>query len=174
MLGIGGDTRTLNVERLKAGAVGVIGTRQRRRSAVLRQATARAETLLRAALLAGVSCAAPAYSFTNSDAFSINGAFAPTFTNTGNGGVMSFNNASTAGNAIIITNSGAISTTIARAAMRNSSPARAAPSISPTLRQRGRHADGHRHHWRAERRRRWDRRAWQFDRHTPRRGRCQL
>jgi len=74
MLGIGGDTRTLNVERLKAGAVGVIGTRQRRRSAVLRQATARAETLLRAALLAGVSCAAPAYSFTNSDAFSINGA----------------------------------------------------------------------------------------------------
>jgi hypothetical protein len=58
MLGIGGDTRTLNVERLKAGAVGVIGTRQRRRSAVLRQATARAETLLRAALLAGVSCAA--------------------------------------------------------------------------------------------------------------------
>src|SRR5262249_22990097 len=58
MLGIGGDTRTLNVERLRASDVGVTGTRQRCRSAGLRHATARAGTLSRAALLAGVSCAA--------------------------------------------------------------------------------------------------------------------
>src|SRR5262249_42857310 len=79
------------------------------------------------------TAAAPAYSFSNSDAFNINGtgivnnsAFAPTFTNTGNfsfnntssagnavivnngGGVVSFNNASTAANAIIATNSDAL------------------------------------------------------------------
>jgi fibronectin-binding autotransporter adhesin len=54
--------------------------------------------------------AAPAYFFTNSDTFNVNGAgivnnsaFAPTFTNTGN---FSFNNASSAGNAVIINNSG--------------------------------------------------------------------
>ena len=54
--------------------------------------------------------AAPAYFFTNSDIFNVNGAgivnnsaFAPTFTNTGN---FSFNNASSAGNAVIINNSG--------------------------------------------------------------------
>src|SRR5262245_11764096 len=58
MLGIGGDTRTLNVERPGAGDVGVTGTRQRCRSARLCHATARAGTLPRAALLAGVSCAA--------------------------------------------------------------------------------------------------------------------
>src|SRR5262245_40043878 len=58
MLGIGGDTRTLNVERLRAADVGIAGTRQRCRSAGLCHATARARTLRRAALLAGVSCAA--------------------------------------------------------------------------------------------------------------------
>src|SRR5262245_59626226 len=57
MLGIGGDTRTLNVERPKAGDVGVTRTRQRRRLGGLRHA-GRARTLRRAALLAGVSCAA--------------------------------------------------------------------------------------------------------------------
>ena len=175
MLEMGTATRALNVKRLKAGDVGVIRTRLRCRSAVLRHAAARAGTLPRAALLAGVSCAAlaalsgavyavdgtwtglgtewtdgdnwssspdvpddtatftnnsaptsvtissgadintilftaaaPAYLFTNSDAFGINGAgivnnstFAPTFTNTGD---FSFNNASSAGNAIIINN----------------------------------------------------------------------
>jgi hypothetical protein len=56
--------------------------------------------------------AAPAYAFTNSDTFNVNGAgivnnsaFAPTFTNTGS---FAFNNASTAGNAVII-NNGALS-----------------------------------------------------------------
>src|SRR5262245_53759787 len=58
MLGMGGDTGTLNVERLRAADVSVAGTRQRCRSAVLRGATARAGTLRRATLLAGVSCAA--------------------------------------------------------------------------------------------------------------------
>jgi outer membrane autotransporter protein len=47
----------LNVERPKAGDVGVTGTRQRRRLGGLRHAR-RARTLRRAALLAGVSCAA--------------------------------------------------------------------------------------------------------------------
>jgi len=56
------------------------------------------------------TAAAPAYSFTNSATFSINGArivnnsaFAPSFTNTGN---FSFNNASSAGNAVIVNNNG--------------------------------------------------------------------
>src|SRR5262245_53079706 len=57
MLGIGGDTGTLNVERPRAGDVGVTGTK-RCRSGGLCHATARAGTLPRAALLAGVSCAA--------------------------------------------------------------------------------------------------------------------
>ncbi|MBV8321718.1 MAG: autotransporter domain-containing protein [Hyphomicrobiales bacterium] len=58
------------------------------------------------------TAAAPAYSFTNSANFSINGAgivnnsaFAPSFTNTGN---LSFNNASSAGNAVIINNNGGV------------------------------------------------------------------
>src|SRR5262245_7910773 len=58
MLGSGGETRTLNVERPRAGDLGVTGTRQRCRSTGLCHATARAGTLPRAALLAGVSCAA--------------------------------------------------------------------------------------------------------------------
>src|SRR5262245_58998586 len=58
MLGVGGGTRTLNVERPRADDVEVTGTRQRRRSAGLCRATARVGTLPRAALLAGVSCAA--------------------------------------------------------------------------------------------------------------------
>ena len=58
MLGMGGDTRILNVERPRAGDVGVTDTRHRCRSAGLCHATARAGTLPRAALLAGVSCAA--------------------------------------------------------------------------------------------------------------------
>jgi outer membrane autotransporter protein len=57
MLGIGGDTRTLNVERPKARDVGVTSTK-RCRSGGLCHPTARARTLRRAALLAGVSCAA--------------------------------------------------------------------------------------------------------------------
>src|SRR6516165_4585885 len=59
------------------------------------------------------TAAAPAYSFTNSATFSINGArivnnsaFAPSFTNTGN---FSFNNASSAGNAVIVNNGGTVS-----------------------------------------------------------------
>src|SRR5262245_26981831 len=55
MLGSGGDGRTWKVERLRAG---VTGTRQRCPSAGLCHATARAGRLSRAALLAGVSCAA--------------------------------------------------------------------------------------------------------------------
>src|SRR5262245_63336491 len=58
MLGMGGDTGTLNVARLRAGGLGLTGTRQRCRSAGLSYATARAGTLSRAALLAGVSLAA--------------------------------------------------------------------------------------------------------------------
>src|SRR5262245_17481333 len=57
MLGIGGDTRTLNVERTKAGDVRVHGPRERRRLGGWLHA-GRARTLRRAALLAGVSCAA--------------------------------------------------------------------------------------------------------------------
>src|SRR5262245_35988799 len=57
MLGLGGDTRTLNVERPRAGDASVTGT-QRCRSGRLCHTTARAGTLSRAALLAGVSCAA--------------------------------------------------------------------------------------------------------------------
>jgi outer membrane autotransporter protein len=56
--------------------------------------------------------AAPAYSFINSDTFNINGvgivnnsAFAPTFTNTGN---LSFNNTSSAGNAVIVNTAGVV------------------------------------------------------------------
>jgi outer membrane autotransporter protein len=60
------------------------------------------------------TAAAPAYSFLNSDTFNINGvgivnnsAFAPTFTNTA---ILTFNNASSAANAIIV-NNGAVAFT---------------------------------------------------------------
>src|SRR5262245_105237 len=58
MLGMWGDTRTLNVERPRADDAGVTGTRQRCRSTALCHAAARSRTPRRAALLAGVSCAA--------------------------------------------------------------------------------------------------------------------